>query len=250
MFLTLPSNSSASVFLNNTQSEFRTQLPEAIELEGEWEMGLAEIMYPKSWYNLLHNEQITIGSAFNMEIKQGLHESVEELFKVINENIKDTLGGTDKKEAVQGKDVRFEYLPCKKTMIRNPEKVMIYVTKALGEMLGFQSNLEQHGSSFLFTETLKSDHVADISHGIHHLYVYCDVVEPHVVGDSKVQLLRIVPVEKGEVFTKNYENIQYFPVQTKKFSTIEINIKDDTNTPINFNYGKTVVILHFRPKKV
>ena len=52
-YLTLPSNSSADAFdKKNTQSEFQIQLPEPIELKGDWEVGLAEIQYPSSWYNI------------------------------------------------------------------------------------------------------------------------------------------------------------------------------------------------------
>ena len=67
-----------------------------------------------------------------------------------------------------------------------------------------------------------------------------------MVGDVKVRSVRIVPVEKRDIVTKQYENIQYFPVMIKKFNTLEINIKDNTDTPIKFNHGKTIVTLHVR----
>ena len=54
------------------------------------------------------------------------------------------------------------------------------------------------------------------------LFVYCDVLEHRVVGDSQVPLLRIVPVEarNGELFTRIYENVHYVQVQRKNFQTI------------------------------
>jgi hypothetical protein len=40
-----------------------------------------------------------------------------------------------------------------------------------------------------------SDWVADVKKGLNSLYVYCPLVEPRMVGDAQVPLLRIVPVE-------------------------------------------------------
>jgi hypothetical protein len=50
--VTLPSDSSMSYFPDNTIAHFTTQLPETIQLDGDYEVGLAEIIYPHSWYNL------------------------------------------------------------------------------------------------------------------------------------------------------------------------------------------------------
>jgi hypothetical protein len=51
-YLTLPSNSSLDFFPNNTLTEFTTKLADTIELTDEWEVGLAEIMFPRSWYTI------------------------------------------------------------------------------------------------------------------------------------------------------------------------------------------------------
>jgi hypothetical protein len=48
----LPSDSSASSYPNNTVARFVTKLPERIRLEGDYEIALAEINYPHSWYNV------------------------------------------------------------------------------------------------------------------------------------------------------------------------------------------------------
>jgi hypothetical protein len=44
-YITLPSDSSANYYPDNTLARFVTKLPERIRLEGEYEMGLAEIIY-------------------------------------------------------------------------------------------------------------------------------------------------------------------------------------------------------------
>lgn len=51
-YLTLPSNSSMEYFPSNTLTDFTTKLASTIELTNEWEVGLAEIMFPRSWYTI------------------------------------------------------------------------------------------------------------------------------------------------------------------------------------------------------
>ena len=51
-YLTLPSDASMNVFPNNTLTSYITRLPRPIELTGRWEVGLVEIQYPHTWYNV------------------------------------------------------------------------------------------------------------------------------------------------------------------------------------------------------
>lgn len=55
-YLTLPSNSSMNYFPSNTLTHYTTKLPKITVLHGVWEIGLAEIQYPHSWYNVKNNE--------------------------------------------------------------------------------------------------------------------------------------------------------------------------------------------------
>ena len=68
------------------------------------------------------------------------------------------------------------------------------------------------------------------------------------MGDSEVQLLRIVPVEgkHGDMVTKAFQNLQYVPIVKKQFSTVEMNIKTDTGKDVPFESGKLITTLHFR----
>ena len=45
-YVTLPSNSSSEYYPDNTVACYTTKLVDKIELEGEWEVGLAEISIP------------------------------------------------------------------------------------------------------------------------------------------------------------------------------------------------------------
>jgi hypothetical protein len=51
-YLTLPSNSSESHYPDNTMRKFTTHLPSAVSLSSEWEVGLVEISFPRTWYTV------------------------------------------------------------------------------------------------------------------------------------------------------------------------------------------------------
>ena len=56
MFLTLPSNSSMDIYPENRLSDYMVHLPKEINLSGSWELGLSEILYPNTWYNIDNNQ--------------------------------------------------------------------------------------------------------------------------------------------------------------------------------------------------
>ena len=90
-------------------------------------------------------------------------------------------------------------------------------------MLGFRQAIFPAGEYV-------SDWVADVKKGLNFLYVYCTLVEPRMVGDAQVPLLRIVQVEgrDGEMITRVLDPIQYCPLLQRRLQTVEINIRDDS----------------------
>lgn len=244
-YLTLPSNASYSVFPRNTASVYKTQLSEPIELEGDWEVGLVEISYSKSWNSIPENEYVIVDEK-KFCIYEGQYSSFADLFRYLNDDIK-----VAKEDKEIDKKVRFRQISGKIT-IDNPHECEVKISKKFGEMMGFDvdkpTDYKFVGNEIVVNDSVKSKYPADVQHGIHQLFVYCNVIEPQIVGDYKVPLLRIVPVGKGDVVTKYFHNIYYFPVLTKKFQTIEINIKDTTGEDIRFQHGTSYVVLHFRKR--
>ena len=55
-YLTLPSNSYMDYFPDNKLTHFSTRLPQMMDLDGSWEIGLSEIQYPHSWYDIKKGE--------------------------------------------------------------------------------------------------------------------------------------------------------------------------------------------------
>ena len=88
----------------------------------------------------------------------------------------------------------------------------------------------------------------DMEQGLYVLYVYCDLVEGQIVGDSLVPLLKAVPVdgEHGANTTKDYINPQYVPVAINHFSQLHLLLRDDAGDRVPFERGRVTATLHFR----
>ena len=56
-YVTLESNADMINHPNNTQNKFKITLQTPIELKGEWETGLAQLIFPHSWHEKIMKEQ-------------------------------------------------------------------------------------------------------------------------------------------------------------------------------------------------
>jgi hypothetical protein len=134
-------------FPNNTLASFTTRLPEMLDLDGSWEIGLAEI-------------QFSLSNPRN-DFNNGL------------------------------------MITCDKSLTHN---VALWSTSLIPKLNPFFR------------------------------------VEPKMVGDAQVPLLRIVPVagRDGEMMTRAFDHIQYCLLVLRRFQTVEIDIRDDTGVKIPF----------------
>jgi hypothetical protein len=247
-YVTLPSNSSMKYYPDNTLCTFTTILPHVIELQGNWEVGLVEIQYPYNWYNIPTDID---ARTFNLSV-QTENGWVEHSFHIPPGYYPDllTLVRAMMKHGNHGLKIpgfkfQLHYLNMRKTfgLVHKSGNCRLTVPSALHHLLGIDRS------------TLDDDHSissrAAKMEPLDALFVYCDVMEPRVVGDSLVPLLRIVPVqgEHGRQITQIYQHVHYFKVQKKKFQTIEINIRDHTGKKVSFEDGTLNVTLHFRQHK-
>ena len=231
-YLTLPSNASLNEFPNNKTTSYRVKLPQSIDLEGIWEVGLYSISYPNTWYTLqkgvdTHPFYADRTDLFQQAIMDyGYYQSMQELIKAANkalsrnvsDNIKLTYNAFTGKVTVQIKN-GFQFA----------------VMKPLSIILGFG------GKDVMLKKTTESPYVADLT-----IYVYCDIVQPQIVGDTSAQLLKSIPAEGklGDIIAKTFTNIQYVPIRTKSFEAVEVLLRNDTGDPVPFERGKVVITLH------
>jgi hypothetical protein len=118
----------------------------------------------------------------------------------------------------------------------------------LQRYLGFDLSSFSLGEHFVST---MAQHTFDVNRGLNLMYVYCDVATHAIVGDTKAPLLRVCNVSgnHGELVRHTYIQPHYVPVGRREFDSIEIAINNELGKPMPFEYGKSVVTLHFRRKR-
>ena len=80
-------------FPNNTLTEYTTHLAKKIDLQDEWEFGLAEIQYPHAWYNITDSDEDHVSFSsddganwLNCRIESDLYLTVESLLEAIQQS--------------------------------------------------------------------------------------------------------------------------------------------------------------------
>ncbi len=279
--MTLPSNTED--FSQNTTSQFRVRLPNPIELHGEWEIGLVEIQYPHSWDNIMqsHSENsIIISLPATKEILTGLHlkyfmppgtyDTIQGLVDTINETfllwnfptkwvkfhnrltisdekIEEELSRWGSKMEKSGPFVTLGYSEhIRRIRLRISQKIVgVTFSPTLQYVLGLGgARLMIRIPPPLYT----GKYPPDLTAGFNTLYTYCNLIDPQIVGNSLVPLLRAITIEgnHGDSINKIFLSPHYLKLRTKTFDTVEIAIKTDTDEPVRFNFGKVILKLHLR----
>ncbi|GIY45145.1 uncharacterized protein F54H12.2 [Caerostris extrusa] len=211
-YLTLPSDSSLHYFPNNKISSFVTQLPSPITLDGKWEVGLAEIIYPHTWYNVnetnnMFGFDLGDGKLNTRKLSPGSYETIPDILKAMALT------------SHEGK-INFKFNPhTKRVKIKTTDGAKVILEKGLCSMLGFQPQVIENITESSFT--------ADPHTEFPIFYVYSDIVQPVVVGHVEAPLLRVVRIsgKDGDVINVLYDRPHYVPVIRQSFQTIEIEIR-------------------------
>ena len=232
-------------------------------------MALVEIQYPYSWNNVvvekppdspygsneirIWNDEVaeeygTYPKWRNVTVKPGFFKEIEQLLAAVQqgkENLSAHLKDLDyeRKYHEEAFSLKFDHIH-QKVILECNRKTRIELSALMQYMLGFKQRV--------FSKTTVADYPPDLRGGIDSLYVYCDLCEPQIVGNSMERLIRILPVggEYGEVIHRVFAAPHYVGVLHRDFSTVEISIKTDGNLNVPFAFGKTVVKLHFRRKRL
>ena len=265
------------IYPTNTIAKYITRLPKALEFDSEWEVGISEIIYPRTWYNVLAGQ--CYGRVTNAEHKvtsrlrvpEGYYETVAEMLGAIaiktfpmahtnlvelqidyDDDAEDTVSFVaDALDKDDNNTMVYRYVDgvefgvvrrTQKVFIRLPQNVHLEISKTLAQVLGFENRKFASGNEYVST------FAADINRSFATMFVYCDVVRESIVGNTTVPLLRTLNVEGryGDIIQKTYHAPIYVPLQRSYFDSIEINIRDDTGRLVPFESGKAIVTLHFR----
>lgn len=254
-YTTLLSNSSMSVYPDNTTSSFTVHLPQKVTLHGKWFAAIAEIHYNYNFFNitrensLIHVECMSLiqGEPEKMLIHKidcitpGYYTQITDVISKINIELKKSLPVEN--------DI-LSYNHNTRRIHINAEKVPKAVKKVhfptrLSLQLGFKPNTN------ILVQKL-SPFAANIHAGIpDQMFVYTDIIEPTYIGHEKAYVLKIINtqphgIEFGGACYKEFEHLHYMPVERREFESISIDIRDNNGHFMPFLYGVLSVKLHFK----
>ena len=240
-YISLPNDSSRDIFPENSATEYTTKLPQWIELNGEWEIGLHSIAYMK-WDVIDHSTQLLAytdsGEIHEVRMLK-CYTTIDEYVAYINEAFKKLNLQTNFNFTLKNGKVQIQVQRGHKIILRKKQAIIL-------GFLNFDDKDEFHPIEAT-TETGSYDANLYRETNIH---IYCDIAQSQIVGDKTMPLLGIVPVEKTPgIYETVYavENIHYIPLQTKSFQNIKILLRSSTDEPIPFKYGRAVVTLPLKP---
>lgn len=246
-YLTLLSNSSMTYYPENKTTRFSTKLPKPIILEGMWYVGVVEFQYPCTMYTVQEHENVIyIGKIMQMpnesttsmvyykaHIPATNYDTINHIINELN-NIKE--------------NVKFHYDELTKFVsvsVMDKNIKSLSLAPQLGLQLGFEPNRNLVEKGF-------GKCPANLHLGLPpQLFVYCDIIEPQIVGDVMSPLLRIIPLDPSKyIYGANKTHIfsppHYLPIMRREFDTIEIDIRSNTGQKIPFQFGTVCIKLHFR----
>ena len=234
-YLTLPSHGCQEIFPDNTVATYKTKLLDEIDLVGDWEVALCDIIYPRSFFNVSKTQYMSV---FRNDIMELEHETVETYVKT---NARATEPGV-----LKWVNVEAGYYASMHDLIGEIQRLMLSDDQPAGRSLYAMADLSlkqrrkllENGWPILdFRETNErlyvtvparttvnmssdlrlimgmekaqlplrnvtegeiqflSNRMTDIMGGVYSMYVHCDIVEKTPVGNQLVSLLRIVDIQ-------------------------------------------------------
>jgi len=184
-------------------------------------------------------------------IPKGYYANVGELINILNQEIQDSLTGSPewetKRAATKEVNVLYRYNAIEQSvqgfqtgMVAMPEIICLdKQVKSLLEQANptLDDNAQIHTRGKLLLNTIPS------------IYIYSDIIKYQFVGDVKVPLLGVLPVQgvDGEQQYWSFNPPYYIPVSMSTLSSVNIHLADDKGDEIPFfGDGKVVARLHFR----
>ena len=218
------------MFPNNTLNFFTNFLPEQVNLEGQWEVAILEIIYPSIYqkttegkFKLFDEKLSKSTSTYNPE--SGLYTSITDIVEAMN-------------MLIQEKDNHNE--TCITVNVsRRTQKVVIILPNDTSGLAFCSTDLDhifgnnvgiEFGVLMIRKGPQESEFAYDIVR-IQSLITHSDLVEYNIVGDTKIPLLRCFPfiskLTGGDIITtgqymnyQTFSNLQFRPLLKKSFYSI------------------------------
>lgn len=256
-YVTLPSNSSMSVYKNNLISDYKTDLLVPLKLDGSWEVALTKIIYRNSlstnigFLDIFNKTDKTLNSIpIEIEQSQTFLDAFKGLEAIVSRANNLLKGITDNKKVLE---IKVTDSTEEKSGILGSVEIILHESFQLTFRGTISKVLNLSPSSiFDINKPFRVDLLNEKVLVNEAFFVYTDIIEEQIVGDTKAPLLDTVAL-KGDIdeaITVDFLNPHYVNLIKSDIPSIHITIKDSAGENIHFkNLAKVIVKLHFRPKK-
>lgn len=233
---------------SNTTSRFTTRLPYPLKLRKDHDLiGLTDIVLPRSMQNMGTGSSYRIDfykfNSITVKVPRAHYDDANKLALILNKNNLAPVDNPDPKMYTKPTGVFFELDELTNLFtlkIENPDVDQVIMNKSLAYFLGFKQTI--------FKKTATALHRVDFFNQKSVVYIYCDLVTPSIVGDTRVQLLQTCPVtvNYGEMMRHTFNPVRYLQPLYDSVDTIYIEIMDEQGNPIDFSWGSVVLTLHIK----
>lgn len=268
-YLTVPSNTPNPSGELNKPQQFTLSTQYTSQLKGKWEVALMQIQFPNTWHNIKKlitvetfisksdkpipnfEDLLTEGgeAAYDkftwlqrFKIKPGYYASVDDVMDSFNER-------SFYFEMVKNPDSGKLAITLKKEkqsiLKQDPNYLTISETGLdLFQLLGFPAKNRAHKIP------LEAINLPNLTIHFPALFVYCNFIDHQYVGNERAPLLRFIPITSrvGDYTTIEFQKPYYVTLSTGYINAMSFEVRDDTGDFVNFQYGKVILMLHFRPK--
>ena len=245
-YIVLHSQSNVNDFPENTRSNFKVQLSEHVNLEGEWEVSLKQLIYPRSFFNVNQGRNkfsVSLsGETKSLSVVPGYYKT-NDLLEVMKGEIQKAMP-----EALE--HLNLTYHPQSQTVsvlvsgdVSVGAGLSFTEPSQIATLLGFPAN-----KTFVCKD-LERFGMTTYGNTINEFFVYSDIASNQIISSTKAPWLRTVRVSgnQGETVDAFFVDSYYVPLSKTHFDTIEILLADDHGQMINFQTGKVTAVMHFRP---
>ena len=170
--------------------------------------------YPNTWYTLQNLDDHIFykdksGYFYTAIVGYGYYETIQDLIKAVNKALAKDLGN--------GNIVLSSNALTGKVKVQLKSGYELYVNGKMSIILGFG------GKKTKITKTMESPYEADLQR-IMTIYVYSDIVQPQIVGDTSAKLLKTFRWRESTVTSslkrsQTYSTFRFKPNRSKTWKS-------------------------------
>ena len=243
----LPSGASHDTYPENTNSHFKVKLPERLVCKrGEWEVAMESITYHNNWDNATNAYMMVedkTGQKHRVKFPDGRYGTVLNVLLALYTSLQ------------MSQFYRYLYLYYSVEYGKPILSILdgdysIEFSPDLADMLGFipgKKYTKPDGDTLVVPEN-----ESNMQTVYEQLYVYSNLCDNMVVGDSSVPCLYNVPVrwtdEQTNLVGETVEEPMYVNAAALDTDVVEVDIRRRDGESVVFRGGRVVITVHLRKR--